>query len=402
MSEPRLVDALRASWWRWLRDFAARRLEARAPDAKAQRALDARLLRAVSRVFGGRVVMVPADAIGVAAAAAAEAVAEATRQALLINAMGVAVYVTDADGRITMFNEAAAAMWGQRPVIGETMWCGSWRLFTDDGLPMSFDDCPLARSLKERRPIRGVEAVAERPDGTRVPFIPYPTPLLDADGALVGAVNVLVDISERKDAERHRAMLAREVDHRAKNLLAVVKSLVGLTKAGDLEGFRASLDGRIAALANAHSLLAGEHWDGAELADVAERELATYPGQVSLWGPAVRLAPAAVQPVSMLLHELATNAAKHGALSVATGRVSVVWEIEDAGRLKILWRETGGPVVEPPANGGFGSRLIRSLARQVRGEVSKDWRPEGLRCTILLPADVVREPPGFGEQRAVA
>jgi len=119
----------------------------------------------------------------------------------LIQALPAAIYVTDADGRITFYNEAAAALWGCRPMLGSSEFCGSWKLYWPDGTPLPHDQCPMALALKEGRPIRNMEAVAERPDGTRVPFIPYPTPLFNADGVLVGAVNMLVDISERKRVE---------------------------------------------------------------------------------------------------------------------------------------------------------------------------------------------------------
>jgi PAS domain S-box-containing protein len=119
-----------------------------------------------------------------------------------------AIYMTDAEGRITFYNEAAATLWGWRPVLGDSKFCGSWKLYWPDGTPLPHDECPMAMALKQRRPIRGMEAVAERPDGTRVPFIPYPTPLFDASGKLTGAVNMLVDISERKRTEE--ALAARE------------------------------------------------------------------------------------------------------------------------------------------------------------------------------------------------
>jgi PAS domain S-box-containing protein len=109
--------------------------------------------------------------------------------------------MTDAEGRITFFNKAAVALWGCRPELGDSKFCGSWKLYWPDGTPMPHDECPMALALRQKRPIRGMEAVAERPDGTRIPFIPYPTPLFDATGGLTGAVNMLVDISERKQAE---------------------------------------------------------------------------------------------------------------------------------------------------------------------------------------------------------
>ena len=133
-----------------------------------------------------------------------------SRQA--IEALPAAVYMTDAEGRITFYNEAAAALWGCRPELGESKFCGSWKLYWPDGTPLPHDQCPMAMALHQRRPIRGMEAVAERPDGTRVPFIPYPTPLFDASGRLTGAVNTLVDISEHKSAEQDRQRLAAIID----------------------------------------------------------------------------------------------------------------------------------------------------------------------------------------------
>jgi PAS domain S-box-containing protein len=130
----------------------------------------------------------------------------------LLEALPAAVYTTDAEGRITFFNKAAVEMAGRRPQIGDK-WCVTWRLYNPDGTYLPHHRCPMAVALKEDRPVRGEEAVAERPDGTRVPFIPYPTPLHDAEGKLVGAINMLVDISDRKKAEEYAERLASIVKY---------------------------------------------------------------------------------------------------------------------------------------------------------------------------------------------
>jgi PAS domain S-box-containing protein len=134
-----------------------------------------------------------------------------------VEALPAAIYMTDAEGRLTFYNEAAAELWGCRPDLGKTKFCGSWKLYWPDGRPLLHDECPMALALRQRQPIRGLEAVAERPDGTRIPFIPYPTPLFDETGRLTGAVNMLVDISERKRVESNlaerQAQLALFVEH---------------------------------------------------------------------------------------------------------------------------------------------------------------------------------------------
>ena len=119
----------------------------------------------------------------------------------LVDDLPVAVYMIDAAGKITYFNQAAADFWGQRPEIGKDEWCGAWKLYWADGTPLPHDQCPMAMALKQKKPIRGLEMIAERRDGTRVPVIPYPTPLFDENGVLTGAVNLVIDISERKKIE---------------------------------------------------------------------------------------------------------------------------------------------------------------------------------------------------------
>jgi len=126
----------------------------------------------------------------------------------VLDELPAAIYATDADGRITYFNEAAVALWGCRPALGTSEWCGSWKLYWPDGRPLPHGECPMAIAIKEQRAVRGVDAIAERPDGTRVPFMPYPTPLFDDAGTLIGAVNMLLDITDRRRAEEMKNRLA--------------------------------------------------------------------------------------------------------------------------------------------------------------------------------------------------
>ena len=194
------------------------------------------------------------------------------------------------------------------------------------------------------------------------------------------------------------AGVAREVDHRAKNALAVVQSVLRLTKADDPRGYARAVEGRIAALARAHNLLARNTWAGAGLRAILSQELAPYlasndgaapRGRALLDGQPVTLAPGAAQPLSMALHELTTNAAKHGALSVPAGRVVVAWWVEPAGgALRLRWTERGGPeVAGRPARRGFGSRVLEgTMCSQLGGSTRTLWEPEGLVCEMHLPA----------------
>ena len=174
----------------------------------------------------------------------------------LLEGLPAAVYTTDANGRITFFNKACIEMAGRTPQLGDE-WCVTWRLHTADGAPLPHDQCPMAVALKEDRPVRGAEAIAERPDGTFVPFIPYPTPLHDADGKLIGAINMLVDITERKQAENRQKTLIDELNHRVKNTLATVQSLAMQTArhSESLQDFTKRYEKRLLGLARAHDLL---------------------------------------------------------------------------------------------------------------------------------------------------
>jgi PAS domain S-box-containing protein len=553
----------------------------------------------------------------------------------LVNALPAAVYTTDPSGRITYYNEAAAALWGCRPDLGNSDWCGSWKLFWPDGRVMPHDQCPMATAVKQQQAIRGLEAVAERPDGTRVPFLPFPTPIFNASGVFVGAVNMLVDITERKRAEeatqrlacivdssddaiiskdldgiisswnkaasrlfgyeaaevigkpvtilipqdrrdeesfilqqirrgeridhyetvrrrkdgglidvsltvspvrnaqgkiigaskiarditkrkreldaalllasivetsddaiisknldgiitswnkgaerifgymeeeiigksvkvliprkyhaeedtilerirrgqriehyetiRQRkhgslinvsltvspvadpqgkivgaskiarditerkrteaqiSLLAREAEHRTKNILATVQATVHLTQSETIDGLKSAIEGRIQALANVHALFVQSRWEGANLRNLVTQELSPYCQDVEararIEGPDLLLEPYAAQTIAITLHELATNAAKYGALSVPDGRVHVAWSGVDKAHLILRWTETRGPLVTSPTRKGFGTRVMERMIReQLKGKMQFEWRADGLVCEIVLPA----------------
>jgi PAS domain S-box-containing protein len=304
----------------------------------------------------------------------------------LLNALPAAIYTTDAEGRITFYNDAAVAFAGRRPELGE-LWCVTWRLFNLDGTPLPHEACPMAIALKEGRPVRGAEAIAERPDGSRVVFAPYPTPLRASDGTLIGAVNMLVDITDRKIAEERQQLLTHEVNHRANNLLSVVQSIVRLTRSDDVDSLREAIDGRIQALARAHSLLAKTRWLGADLQHLVSEELAPYMGEdARAWvsGTTLPLRPAAAQSLALIIHELVTNAVKYGALSQANGRVHLDWRRGNEDIL-IRWREDGGPAVTPPTRRGVGTTVIERASSQLQAKVSYDWAHGGLGFELRAP-----------------
>src|SRR3712207_5875314 len=156
---------------------------------------------------------------------------------------------------LTYFNDACVGFSGRTPVLGDDSWCVTWRLYRDDGTPLPHDRCPMAVALKERRPVRGATAIAERPDGTRVSFMPFPTPLFDGHGHLLGAVNMLVDLTDRLANEAHLKLVSAEANHRANNLLAVIRSLISLSEARTVADYKKKLKARLGALATANSLI---------------------------------------------------------------------------------------------------------------------------------------------------
>jgi PAS domain S-box-containing protein len=220
-------------------------------------------------------------------------------------------------------------------------------------------------------------------------------------------IGVNFDVTERRLEAERQLLLAREVDHRAKNVLAVVRSIVKLTRAEDPRRFAEAVEGRVAALARAHTLLARDRWTGAGVAEVIREELAAYGGggRLELDGPELRLKPDAVQPLSMVLHELATNAAKYGALSTPGGSLRLSWRLEPGAggmQLRLSWLERDGPpLLAPPERRGFGSTVVEATVRgQLGGRAEFAWEVQGLGCDITLPAAKVLALPAAGAEEA--
>ncbi len=219
-------------------------------------------------------------------------------------------------------------------------------------------------------------------------------PLLDAEGAIIEWLGTAADVTERKQYDERQTLLLNELNHRVKNTLASVQSIAMQTLRAppSLAEGREALQARLLALAAAHDVLTRGNWEGADIHDVVRGSLAAFrlsdeETRFTVKGPSIQLLPAAALAMSLALHELATNAAKYGALSNEMGRVDVSWQVSpDGDRFSFRWVESGGPAVEPPKRRGFGSRLIeRGLAQDVNGEISLAFEPSGVVCTFSAP-----------------
>ena len=234
------------------------------------------------------------------------------------------------------------------------------------------------------------ETVRQRKHGSLILVSLTVSPVKNAEGRIVGASKIARDITEQKRNQEQIAILAREAEHRSKNLLSNVQATVVLSQSDTADGLKRAIEGRIRALANVHSLFVATRWIGAELSAIATQELAPYSetdeARLSIDGPQVLLEPNTAQAIAVTLHELATNSAKYGALSAAEGRVELRWSHAADGQLILRWTETGGPAVQKPARLGFGSRLIERTIGQLMGHAQFDWRHDGLVCEITLKA----------------
>ena len=240
-----------------------------------------------------------------------------------------------------------------------------------------------------------IEFRVHRPDGELRWCIGVAAASRNADGDIIRVSGVTIDITERKHAEERQALLAEEVDHRARNVVAVIQSIMRLTRAGNIEAYLGAVDGRIRALSNAHKLLSRSRWEGADLGKLVDEEFAPYRSddakRASSEGPPILLQPSTAQTLALALHELATNAAKYGAWSADSGRVSLHWAIEPRG-IVLEWQESDGPAVTKPTKQGYGTRVVHAgIEHQLGGKVSFDWQPSGLHCTMVVPHNLKAE-----------
>lgn len=244
-------------------------------------------------------------------------------------------------------------------------------------------------TLQKRGGTHQSEYRVRRPNGDIRWCVSNAAATQDSIGRVVSISGVTIDITDRKNAEEQQALLAREVDHRAKNAMAIVQSIVKLTKANSVSEYAKVIEGRIKALSRAHVLLSDARWQGAELTELVRDELAPYfstsADRIAISGPNLFLDPTTAQTLALALHELATNCAKYGALSRSTGRIALQWDTQ-ADEIVIDWRETGGPPPDQPRRIGFGMKIITlSIERQLGGTSTFQWQPEGLRCLLRVP-----------------
>jgi PAS domain S-box-containing protein len=307
------------------------------------------------------------------------------------NVAGYAIIVLDSKGRVTDWNRGAERLlgFGADDVVG----CRLDAIWTPTDLAAGEPDRELRRAAEEGR--SEDERWYLRKDGSRLWAQSAVTPLFDGTEERRGFVTVLRDRTAARAEEERRGVLVGELNHRVKNTLAVVQSITTQTlhNAGVPPGVQTTLLSRFAALARSHDLLTRGHSMGTLLPEIVRATLAPHAGRegrIEVAGSEVALPPSAVVTVNLAFHELATNAAKYGALSVPEGQVEVCWAVcrtsGHAPAVEIVWRERGGPLVRLPSRRGFGSRLIeRGLAQQFGTTARLNFVPEGVECRIRLP-----------------
>ncbi|HEX2137713.1 MAG TPA: HWE histidine kinase domain-containing protein [Microvirga sp.] len=310
----------------------------------------------------------------------------------LANLVPALVWIADREGHVRYLNQRWYDYTGQTE--GEALSNGWAKAVHPADLGATLDawsDAVASGSFYE------VELRYRRRDGTYRWHLARADPLRSAEGAITGWFGASIDIDDIRRAEEHLRLLVNELNHRVKNTLATVQSIATQSfrdvedePGGASAAARRAFEARLLALARAHDVLTRENWEGADVTEVVAGVIDVHGGRVRVEGPSVRLSPKLALAVSMALHELATNAAKYGALSNDRGHVVITWTVEgDADpRLHLHWRERGGPPVAPPGRKGFGSRLIeRSLTAELGGSVRLTFEPDGVECVAEVPLD---------------
>ncbi|WP_262269319.1 PAS domain-containing sensor histidine kinase [Microvirga yunnanensis] len=333
------------------------------------------------RDAAGRVEQAVAITIDITGRKRAEEIEQ--RLAAIVESSDDAIISTDLNGVITSWNQGAERLYGYQAeeVMGRPFAILVPEDRQDEGQGI------LAR-ISRGEHVHPFETIRQRKDGSQVEISLTVSPVRNAQGKVIGASRIARDITERRRAEDLQRVLMHELNHRVKNILATVQAIARHTfrsSQGDSTA-RETFDARLFALSKAHDLLTRANWGSAELSEVVAEVLAPYHRErFEIEGPDVHLPPRIALALTLALHELATNAAKYGALSVPTGRVAITWSVRpgDPAHLTFRWQERGGPPVSPPTRQGFGSRLIeRSLAMELAGEVHISYDPAGVVCDV--------------------
>jgi PAS domain S-box-containing protein len=307
------------------------------------------------------------------------------RLASIVDSSDDAIISKDLDGIITSWNKGAERIFGYMPeeIIGKSI-----KVL----IPLEHQDeenTILERIRRDQR-VEHYETIRRRKHGSLITVSLTISPLKNAQGRIIGASKIARDITERKRSETQISILAREAEHRTKNILATVLATVQLSQSDTCGGLKSAIQRRIRALANAHSLFVTSRWAGADLRDLIAQELSPYcqcgETRAHIDGPELMLEPNVAQTIAVTLHELATNAAKYGALTIPDGRIQVAWSAAENGWLMLRWTETGGPPLTAPIRKGFGTHVVERMIRdQLKGKLQFDWHAEGLCCEIAIP-----------------
>jgi PAS domain S-box-containing protein len=308
----------------------------------------------------------------------------ALRLAAIVESSDDAIVSKDLDGMITSWNAGAERIFGYlaEEIIGKPITI----LIPPD---YRKEEEAIIERVRRGQRVEHYETVRQRKHGSLIDVSLTISPVKNVQGKVIGASKIARDITEHRRSQALIVNLAREAEHRTKNILAAVLATVRLSHSDTSDDLKQLIEGRISALAKVHTLFVESRWAGAELHRLVTQELLAYSGareaRVRIDGPAVMLEPSTAQTTAISLHELATNAAKYGSLSAAGGHVEISWSLTADGRLSLRWIESGGPTATPPTHRGFGTRIIENMIGQLRGEVRFDWRDQGLTCEIALP-----------------
>lgn len=304
--------------------------------------------------------------------------------AAMVDSSDDAIIAKTLDGIITSWNAGAQRMFGYsaEEIIGRPVTV----LMPDD---RKHEEPGILDRIRCGEGIEHFETIRRRKDGSDFPISLTISPIRGEQGAIVGASKIGRDITERRRAEALVALLAREAEHRTKNAFATVTATVRLTEADDADELKLLIEGRIRALSDVHSLFVKARWSGADVSAIVAQEMEPYQRQagrsIVLEGVELLVNPASAQTLAVAIHELATNAAKYGALSVSKGGIRVEWSAIAADRFRLRWSESNGPPVAQPSKSGFGTGILEQMTVAQDGTIAFDWDPKGLSCTLILP-----------------